>query len=459
MVHKGYYARFRNIDTTQHQSTILQLTINGRVVTIKHNCIELGSGVFDKPQALGDFLVQNTSVTTVVICPNGSDIRFVENILRKRSLPARRITNILEENELSQVLSWLESQKKLILVCGTKVGQKIAAKWGSIIICYSPLSDIDSYKEISIETDSGDRSVLTLVSPTELLQYVSIKNGFPQIDNITISEESSFKAQKSLLDEVLKNLPARGSLLANELTKNFAADLGISNIDSESGSFTTLKKLVTFLMEQHLGGVPKNSIEEELLLVQETIDQDEYTSNHKKKSYQEKSDYRPKGNRDREGNRDRNREGHTGPRDDSYSGSSKSSGSSRKNSSHFKEDRGHDKGKRGSYKKNQKPAPQYFPVRVYVGLGDENGLKPHEIKDFISTTADVDREEIGFATVRNNYSFVDLTKGAAEQALSRESGYEFEGRLITVERALTASPSRKRNYRPKNSSPDNDDRT
>jgi hypothetical protein len=425
-------------------------------VTIKHNCIELGSGVFDKPQALGDFLVQNTSVATVVICPNGSDIRFVENILRRRALPARRITNVLEENELSQVLSWLESQKKLILVCGARVGEKIAAKWGSTIICYAPLSDVDSYKEISVDIDSesqsSDRSVVTLVSPTELLQYVSIKNAFPHIENIRVAEEDSIKAQKSLLDEVLKNLPARGSILANELTKSFADDLGISNIDPDSGSFITLKKLVTFLMEQHLGGAPKNSIEEELLLVEETVDQDEHTSNNKKKSYQEKSDHRPKGNRD--GNRDRNREGHPGTREDSYSGSSNSS---RKNNSHHKEDRGHDKGKRGVHKKNQKPAPQYFPVRVYVGLGDENGLKPHEIKDFISTTADVDREEIGFATVRSNYSFVDLTKSAAEQALSRESGYEFEGRLITVERALTASPSRKKNYRSKNSTSDNND--
>ncbi len=402
----------------------------------KHICIELGSGVFDKPQALGDYLVQIKKERTLVVCPNSSDIRFVENILRRRSLPARRITEFLEDNDVSEITAWLEKQQNIIVVCGVKAGLKISNIWNASVILYAPLADTESYLQISNpdnfsfeNTDNNDRLFVTLVSPQELPQYLNIKKQINTVETIQIKEEDSIASQKEVLDHVLAGLPSRGSILATELAREYAKELGVPDIDTASPAFTNLKKLLSFLMENSLGTAPKSSIEEELQLVEKDQSEEKETDNRKSWNGS------PKGKKDNRRNDKKDRGGNS-----SYSNSRDKRGG-------YQDKRNfNDKGKRNQ-RKNEKPAPQFFPVRIYVGLGEDHGLKPHEVKDFIAKHATVDREEIGFATVRTSYSFVDVTKDAAEKALSKDSGYEFEGKLITVERALTANPPKRKNPR------------
>lgn len=406
----------------------------------KHICIELGSGVFDKPQALGDYLVQLKASRTIVICPNTSDIRFVENILRRRSLPARRITEFLEDNDLVKIIDWLESQNNIIVVCGVKAGQKISKELSSNVIVYTPLSDTEGYEQISgSSSEEESRVLVTLVSPQELAQYQNVKKFLPSVETIQVAETDSISAQKEILDRAIQALPARGSTLANELTAAYAADLGLATCDSASPAFTTLKKLVTFLMENNLGSAPKSSIEEELQIIEPDNENDDEGQGRKSWNGNSKKPHHKGDKRDRNNN-------HSGPRDKKGHHGKKHSNDRHdrndRNDRHDRNDR-NDRGRKG----HKKQVPQYFPVRIYVGLGEDNGLKPHEVKDFIAKNAHVDREEIGFATVRSAYSFVDITKQAADKALSRESGYEFEGKLITVERAVTASAPRKKNYR------------
>jgi hypothetical protein len=397
-------------------------------VAIRNICIELGSGVFDKPQALGDYLIQIKAEKALVICPNSSDIRFVENILRRRSIPARRITEFLENNEISQIADWLQSQQNIVVVCGVKAGLKISELWNSCILLYSPLADIESFEQIirsdKDASDTNEKIVATLVSPQELPQYLVIKKQLGTVDTIQVTEQDSILAQKEILDRVIQNLPSRGSTLATELTREYAKDLGMGEIDPTATSFTTLKKLLSFLMEQNLGSA-KNSIEEELQLV--SSDSQDETDSDDRSNWNS-----PSGGKKNHRNNNRNGRGDTS----SYSNTrnKKNSGQGKRNYN--------ERDRKGPKRDRQKP--QFFPVRIYVGLGEDNGVKPHEVKDFISKHADVDREEIGFATVRTSYSFVDLTKDAAEKALSKESGYEYEGKLITVERALTANPPRRK---------------
>ncbi len=405
---------------------------------IKNVCVELGSGIFEKPQALGDYLVKNGYKSSLIICPNSSDIRFVENILRRRSIPARRITEFLENEEISKITNWLSEQNDIVVVCGIKCGMKIASSWGVNIIFYSPLNDFEIYSKIASNEESSNsnlKEVVSLLSPQELPAFVEVRKQIKSLETIQIKEEDSILSQKEILDKTISNLPSRGSILALGLTEAYAKELGIQNTQAESPSMTTLKKLITFLMENSLGNTPKNSIEEELLIVS-ADEQENLLDDSNNRGRNNSSKFSKNKHRGNENSSDR----YNDKRQGSYN--SKNVGD-RKNNKYKDKSRGDDR-YNDRNKRNKKPTPQYFPIRLYVGLGDEQGLKPHEIKDFISKNANVDREEIGFATVRNCYSFVDLTKSAADIALSKESGYEYEGRLITVERALTAhSPKRR----------------
>lgn len=411
---------------------------------IKNVCVELGSGIFEKPQALGDYLVKNGYKSSLIICPNSSDIRFVENILRRRSIPARRITEFLEQEEIAKISTWLSEQNDIVVVCGIKCGIKIASTWGVNIIFYSPLNDFEIYSKIASNEESSNsnlKEVVSLLSPQELPAFVEVRKQIKSLETIQIKEEDSILSQKEILDKTISNLPSRGSILALGLTEAYAKELGIQNTQAESPSMTTLKKLITFLMENSLGNTPKNSIEEELLIVsaddqENLLDENRGDNNRGRNNPSSYSKNKHRGN-DNSSNRYNNK------RQGSYNSKN---GGDRKNNKYKDKNRGDDRynDRNNRNKRNEKPTPQYFPIRLYVGLGDEQGLKPHEIKDFISKNANVEREEIGFATVRNCYSFVDLTKSAADIALSKESGYEYEGRLITVERALTAhSPKRR----------------
>lgn len=442
---------------------------------ITHLSIELGTGIFEKPQALGDYLVQSKSSSTLVICPNSSDIRFVENILRRRSLPARRISRPLDEKDLSQIYSWLEAQKNLILVCSAIIGTDVSKHWGETVIFYAPPVDPGTYQDICLEgineAPYSSRAVLSLISPNEVNQFAEIKIYAQDCSLVTLNEQETIQAQKAIMDRNIKNLPSRGSVLATEITKQYANDLGLSNLEESSDKFTLIKKLSTFFMEQCLGSAPATSIEEELQIIEESSqdfidapprsrenqssnrgddrsrdryrDEGDQNARHQKPDNQHKKYSKPDHKKSFSDNGNRNK--NPRERNDNNYRSSDNRGGDRDNRD-FRDNR-------GGKKKNVRPGPQYFPVRVYVGLGEDNGLKPHEVKDFIAEVAQINREDVGFANLRTSYSFVDLTEEAAEKALSIKSGFEFEGKLVTVERALTStkppgrhSSNRRRNH-------------
>ncbi|HMO18303.1 MAG TPA: DbpA RNA binding domain-containing protein [Oligoflexia bacterium] len=431
---------------------------------VHHKCIELGSGVFEKPNALGDFLVGNPDSDVIVVVPSSSDIRFVENILRRRALPARRISRALDEGDTRQVITWLETQKKMILVCNPSVAQKISTYWSTLIILYAPLVDTETYHTLSCpssDTLLQNRTMLSLLSPQELTQFLPIKKSVTNCESISLDPLNTSVKQKNILDNALRNLPARGSSLATELTNMYSAELGLNISGADSESFVTLKKLITFFMEQHLGSTPPLSIEEELQPVDDYAGEQsgDYPNNKGSRNSEGETSRNDKrgdshrGNRQENSDSDRSQKG-SGRSSNKYTNDNKSkkgnfndvqrrdhrysSRNTGRNEYDSRDTGGRDRNNSNRGGSRNRNIPKYFPIRVYVGLGEDQSLKPHEIKDFLAENAQIDRDHVGFANVRNRYSFVDLTEEVADKVLNKESGYEFEGRLVTVERALTA---------------------
>jgi hypothetical protein len=85
-------------------------------------------------------------------------------------------------------------------------------------------------------------------------------------------------------------------------------------------------------------------------------------------------------------------------------------------------------------------------TRLFISIGKNRRIFPKDLIDLFTTKLNLTKNQIGVVKVLDNYSFLEISSGVAERAISVLSGFNYKGRRISVNYA------RKKNNSPSSAS-------
>ncbi len=77
--------------------------------------------------------------------------------------------------------------------------------------------------------------------------------------------------------------------------------------------------------------------------------------------------------------------------------------------------------------------PREGMVRLFVSLGMMDNLNRDTMKEFLTTTANMDKDVITWIDVKNSFSFIEVKTETSEAFMNAFKGQEFKGRPIRIE--------------------------
>ena len=85
-------------------------------------------------------------------------------------------------------------------------------------------------------------------------------------------------------------------------------------------------------------------------------------------------------------------------------------------------------------------------TRLFISIGKTRRIFPKDLVDLFTSKLNLTKNQIGLVKVLDNYSFLEISSGVAERAISVLSGFNYKGRRISVNYA------RKKNNSPSSAS-------
>ena len=76
--------------------------------------------------------------------------------------------------------------------------------------------------------------------------------------------------------------------------------------------------------------------------------------------------------------------------------------------------------------------PEADAISIFISIGKNRRVYPRDLVGILIAIAGLDRERIGDIKVLANYSFVQLYKDDAQQAIDKLNGYDYRGRKLAV---------------------------
>jgi hypothetical protein len=76
--------------------------------------------------------------------------------------------------------------------------------------------------------------------------------------------------------------------------------------------------------------------------------------------------------------------------------------------------------------------PAEDAISIFISIGKNRRVYPRDLVGILIAIAGLDRERIGDIKVLANYSFVQLYKDDAQQAIEKLNGYDYRGRKLAV---------------------------
>jgi RNA recognition motif-containing protein len=83
--------------------------------------------------------------------------------------------------------------------------------------------------------------------------------------------------------------------------------------------------------------------------------------------------------------------------------------------------------------------PDDEAARIFISAGRSRRVFPREILGLILSRTGLERDDIGFIKIMDNYSFVQIKTEKAENVIEALNGYEYRGRPLTVNYARPRS--------------------
>lgn len=71
-------------------------------------------------------------------------------------------------------------------------------------------------------------------------------------------------------------------------------------------------------------------------------------------------------------------------------------------------------------------------TRLFISIGKNRRIFPKDLVDLFSTKLNLTKNQVGVVKVLDNYSFLEISSGVAERAISVLSGFNYKGRHISV---------------------------
>jgi len=85
---------------------------------------------------------------------------------------------------------------------------------------------------------------------------------------------------------------------------------------------------------------------------------------------------------------------------------------------------------------NGSARPNANTKRLFVNLGEMDGLDDEKLKQFINTTAKIEKGGVLFANVKNTYSFVDVEPAQADAIIAAFKEERFKGRKVRIDDSI-----------------------
>jgi len=80
-------------------------------------------------------------------------------------------------------------------------------------------------------------------------------------------------------------------------------------------------------------------------------------------------------------------------------------------------------------------------TRLFISIGKTRRIFPKDLIDLFTAKLDLTKNQIGVVKVLDNYSFLEISPGVAERAISTLSGFNYKGRRISVNYARKKNDS------------------
>ncbi|MCC6933946.1 MAG: DbpA RNA binding domain-containing protein [Deltaproteobacteria bacterium] len=423
---------------------------------IPHFVCDVSADISAKREALLNLIGINNTKFCLVYCDGRSDIEFVEAVLRRNAINARRLSSSLPDFILKKLPAKLEADRIQVLVSSEQNLNCVLNKSVDLIINYSLPENSDIYeKRLSVlQQSSTNTSVITFVSPKEFSVFHAVKRTLEyNFAEYTLPDNGAIIQAKLAR---LQNITANSNELKAE-DKSLAAAF----LSSRLGSITVASE-VTDLFATLLRSVVEKqltartvSLEEELDIQNLDYPQEDFNSDrrHNRRDDHERRDRFSDRSGHQEDRRDHHHDRHSA-RSDHYGRDGRERHDRHERDRSYRDnDRGdsrhHSRDRRGYrndsrstdwYSRSRDHAPRKDEVselRLYIGQGTSHGMNEELFIQLAENMGEIKKEDIRHISIREHYGFVDLIEDKAKQLINNLNGIEYNGVSLLVQKATT----------------------
>ena len=389
------------------------------MTNIQHKYLEVTADLLAKPSALCDLVESQAGTATMVFCNNPSDADFVEVILKKRGIPALKLIGFVAQEKLSNTQEKIKNGEIGALVVTDVAARGADLSLFSTIINYSLPADLDNYATRAGADQSGERTVYSIVSPSDIANLHSLKT---QTNFELTQAESPSKEQLANAKLLkLKNTAKTKFSTINSALVELAMQI-IADKDSE--------QLVSYLVQQSVEIIPQlQSQVEKLTWEKENHDQeDDYSQGQAGRK-----SFRNDDNRGQRNNNRRDRDSYRGQ--DRRSRSEEFSEQPESDNQQFDSEENSQRGNRRR-RDDWRPAPTKIrDDRLYIGKGEKDGFGKEDFIALLKEKCDLDQDQLKRFLVRKNYCFADIPEAISSDVISKLDGSESKAGNIYVAKA------------------------
>ncbi|MCO6431553.1 MAG: DbpA RNA binding domain-containing protein [Deltaproteobacteria bacterium] len=417
----------------QEETTNTELPSQDKKGTVDHRHYEAGRELLAKPTLLGELVEIQAGVPILVYCNTPSDTDFVEVMLKKRGVSAQKLIGNVPAPRLQRAEEQVKSGEIQVIVLTDIAARSLDQSLFEVVINYSVPPDVDTYHIRSgRDNDAAAFSkVLTLVSPLELANFLSLKKTHG-LDIPKGEQPSAEELEKAQTDNLaVKASKEQGA--GEEKTRRLA-NLILTHEKRD--------EIVALLVHNSFTVIPGLRAAIGKAEAEEEYDYDDDRGNSDRGERGDRGRSRgERGGRQQRGSRDSFRRGRG--RDDygdqeSYEGLPADAYES--GDEEVRDHGNRSGGGRGLRKRGQRGSsgPARKDTRVYLGAGLTQNLSKDGLLELIESRCDLPRSEIKHVSIRSNCAFFDLPEEQAEQVLEKlNSVGDFSGHPLMPKKAIS----------------------
>lgn len=365
-------------------------------VEVDHCYFEVNGDLLAKPNLLAAIIEAGEMPATVVFCNSPSDCDFVEVMLKKRGIPARKLIGHVPTSKVERAQEQVAAGTVTALVVTDIGARDLHFDQVDLIVQYSVHTDPDVYMQRIGPSQKAGRlhKVISLVSPLD-------RGNFHYLQKVTNYE---FKEDKPPSEDDLQDLRLKRLIVVAE-KNHHARNETFTKLAESLLQKETPQRLIAYLLYntlELLPGLLANTQEEDM------EDGDKSEDRHERGSSRRDRDSR-RGRGGRDSDRSRRGEGRRGRRDD-YDGESRGSRQSREplnNTDHVEA---------------TVRLPPQRDARIYLGHGKNSEFSESEFMKLVTDKCDVTPDLVKRFTLREKYAFVDFPEEVAESVLRDLTG-------------------------------------